>query len=99
MTEDTPRRSDPEKHREQVRAANRARYRAVRLLIAENQSEFDKLYAQQCRLEGVVAKGPHASRRDRRDRLEAEIAELRAAIAELGAQAIIEDGDGDGTAA
>lgn len=47
-------RSDPEKHREQVRAANRARYRAIQALIAENQARFDVLYAQEAEVEGVT---------------------------------------------
>lgn len=49
-------RSDPEKHRAQVRAANRARYKAVQLLIGRHQIEFDALYADQASLEGVEPK-------------------------------------------
>jgi len=49
-------RSDPEKHKAQVRAANRARYKAVQLLIGENQERFDALYSQQASLEGVEPK-------------------------------------------
>jgi uncharacterized protein YPO0396 len=49
-------RTDPEKHKAQVRAANRARYKAVQLLIHNHQGEFDNLYAQQASLEGVEAK-------------------------------------------
>jgi hypothetical protein len=49
-------RSDPEKHKAQVRAANRARYKAVQLLIAENPVRFDVLYAEQAALEGVEPK-------------------------------------------
>ena len=49
-------RSDPEKHKAQVRAANRARYKAVQLLIGENQVRFDTLYAEQAALEGVEPK-------------------------------------------
>jgi uncharacterized protein YPO0396 len=49
-------RTDPEKHKAQVRAANRARYRAVQALISEHQTEFDTLYAQQAALEGVEPK-------------------------------------------
>jgi hypothetical protein len=104
MTVMTTGRSDPERHRAQVRAANRARYRAIRMLIDENQRRFDELYAQQCRFEGVVPAGPHTTQRERRSKLEAEIAELRAQLAEMGGEAaapgdIDEDGDGDGTAA
>ena len=49
-------RSDPEKHKAQVRAANRARYKAVQLLIGRHQGEFDVLYAEQAGLEGVEPK-------------------------------------------
>jgi len=49
-------RTDPEKHRAQVRAANRARYKAVQQLIARHQVEFDVLYAEQASLEGVEPK-------------------------------------------
>jgi hypothetical protein len=49
-------RSDPEKHKAQVRAANRARYKAVQLLIARHQIEFDNLYAEQALLEDVTPK-------------------------------------------
>jgi hypothetical protein len=49
-------RSDPEKHKAQVRAANRARYKAVQLLISENQERFDDLYAAQAAAEGVEPK-------------------------------------------
>lgn len=49
-------RSDPEKHKAQVRAANRARYKAVQLLIGRHQVEFDTLYADQASLEGVEPK-------------------------------------------
>jgi len=49
-------RSDPEKHKSQVRAANRARYRATQLLINQHQGEFDELYAAQASLEGVEPK-------------------------------------------
>ncbi len=49
-------RSDPEKHRAQVRAANKARYRAIQVLIGENQARFDVLYAQFAEDEGVTPK-------------------------------------------
>jgi hypothetical protein len=49
-------RSDPEKHREQVRAANKARYRAIQILVARHQGEFDVLYAEQAEVEGVTPK-------------------------------------------
>jgi hypothetical protein len=49
-------RTDPDRHKAQVRAANRARYKAVQLLINAHQGEFDTLYAQQASLEGVEPK-------------------------------------------
>jgi hypothetical protein len=73
-------RTDPEKHRAQVRAANRARYRAVQLLINENQGRFDALYAQQAALEGVE---PKPRGRVDADHLQAQIADLQARLAEL----------------
>jgi hypothetical protein len=77
-------RSDPDKHKEQVRAANRARYRAVRLLIAEHQERFDDLYAAQAAAEGVEPKP--------RGRLDAvaitnEIGVLQARLAKLQREA------------
>jgi hypothetical protein len=73
-------RTDPEKHKEQVRAANRARYRAVQLLINENQERFDELYAAQASLEGVQPKP-----RGRVDAavLQEQIAELQARLGRL----------------
>ena len=49
-------RSDPEKHREQVRSANKARYRALQILVSRHQAEFDMLYAEQAADEGVTPK-------------------------------------------
>ena len=49
-------RTDPEKHKAQVRAANRARYRAVQALIAEHPERFDDLYAAEAAAEGVTPK-------------------------------------------
>lgn len=73
-------RSDPEKHKAQVRAANRARYRAVQILISERPDRFDELYAQQASLEGVEPKP-----RGRVDalHLQHQIAELNARLARL----------------
>jgi uncharacterized protein YPO0396 len=75
-------RTDPEKHKEQVRAANRARYRAVQLLIGENQERFDTLYSQQATLEGVQPKP-----RGRVDAaaLQDQISELQARLGRLQA--------------
>lgn len=47
-------RTDPERHAGQVRAANRARYRATKDLISEYQDRFDELYAMHARAEGVT---------------------------------------------
>jgi hypothetical protein len=47
-------RTDPERHKAQVRAANRARYRATKDLIAENQERFDVLYTKYAKAEGVT---------------------------------------------
>jgi hypothetical protein len=51
-----PNRTDPEKHRAQVRAANRARYRALQRLVTENQIRFDELYSEEALREGVAPK-------------------------------------------
>ena len=67
-------RSDPEKHKAQVRAANRARYKATQLLINENQERFDALYAQQATLEGVE---PKPRGRVDAERIQSQIAELQ----------------------
>jgi len=67
-------RTDPERHKEQVRAANRARYKAVQLLIREHQDEFDGLYAAQAALEGVE---PKPRGRVDAEALQAQIAELQ----------------------
>jgi uncharacterized protein YPO0396 len=73
-------RTDPEKHRAQVRAANRARYKAVQLLISAHQVEFDTLYSQQAALEGVE---PKPRGRVDADHLQHQIADLQARLAEL----------------
>jgi len=73
-------RTDPEKHKAQVRAANRARYRAVQLLIIENQPRFDQLYAQQAQLEGVE---PKPRGRVDADAIQSQIAELQARLASM----------------
>jgi hypothetical protein len=58
----------------QVRAANRARYKAVQLLINAHQGEFDTLYAQQASLEGVE---PKPRGRVDADAIQSQIAELQ----------------------
>jgi uncharacterized protein YPO0396 len=73
-------RTDPEKHKAQVRAANRARYRAVQILINENQGRFDALYAQQAALEGVE---PKPRGRVDAQHLQDQIAELQGRLARL----------------
>lgn len=52
-------RTDTERHRRQVTAANRARTKAVKALIEENRERFDDLYAQECAVEGVTPRGPN----------------------------------------
>jgi len=73
-------RSDPEKHREQVRAANRARYKAIQILINENQGRFDVLYAECAADEGVTPKP-----RGRIDvvSMQRQIAELQGRLAQI----------------
>jgi len=73
-------RTDPEKHRAQVRAANRARYKAVQLLISAHQGEFDTLYSQQASLEGVE---PKPRGRVDADYLQAQIADMQARLAAM----------------
>ena len=77
-------RTDPEKHKAQVRAANRARYRAVQLLIAENQERFDDLYAAQAAVEGVE---PKPRGRLDADQIKNEIDVLTARLARMQAEA------------
>lgn len=67
-------RTDPEKHREQVRAANRARHRATRTLIMKYRAEWDDLYAKEAAKEGVEPK----------PRDTPEVARLKAQIEQLG---------------
>jgi hypothetical protein len=73
-------RTDPERHKEQVRAANRARYRAVQILIKENLPRFDVLYAQQAALEGVE---PKPRGRVDAQQIQHQIDELQARLARL----------------
>ncbi len=77
-----PNRTDPEKHRSQVRAANRARYRAVQRLVTENQLRFDELYAEEATREGVEPKP-----RGRIDAaaIEHQISDLQARLARMRA--------------
>lgn len=73
-------RTDPEKHKSQVRAANRARYRAVQILINEHQEDFDRHYAAQASLEGVE---PKPRGRVDAQHLQDQIAELQGRLARL----------------
>lgn len=73
-------RSDPEKHREQVRSANRARYRATQRLIAENQPRFDALYAEEATRVGVT---PAPRGRIDAAALQAQVDDLQARLAKL----------------
>ncbi len=70
----TATRTDPERHREQVRAANRARHRATRTLIMKYREEWDNLYAKEAAKEGVEPK----------PRDTPEIARLKSQIENLG---------------
>jgi uncharacterized sporulation protein YeaH/YhbH (DUF444 family) len=74
-------RKDPAKHREQVRSANRARYRAVKRLIAAHAAEFDALYAEEAEVEGVSPKP--ISHEHKIEELRKEITELEAALRAL----------------
>jgi hypothetical protein len=49
-------RTDPEKHKAQVRAANRARYKALQTLVARHPAEFAVIYADEAAHEGVEPK-------------------------------------------
>ena len=49
-------RSNPEKHKAQVRAANKARYRALQTLVARHPAEFAVLYAEEAAQVGVEPK-------------------------------------------
>jgi hypothetical protein len=71
-------RKDPERHRDQVRAANRARYAATRMLVERHQAEFDALYHDAAKAEGVV---PKPRGRIDADAMRRHIAELEARLA------------------
>lgn len=75
-------RSDPEKHRAQVRAANKARYRAIQELIRENQARFDVLYAKYAEDLGVT---PNPRGRIDVVGLERQVKELQGRLASLTA--------------
>jgi hypothetical protein len=71
-------RSDPEKHKAQVRAANRARYRAVNLLIEAHPAEYAAFYAQEAAAEGVT---PKPRERLDTEKITSQIEELQARLA------------------
>jgi len=77
----TQNRTDWERHKAQVAAANRARYKAVKKLIAENRDRFDELYAMHCEVEGVTPNPkPHVNADD----LLKQIRELEARLHDYG---------------
>lgn len=51
-------RRDPEKHKDQVRRANKARYKATQALIARHRAEYDVLYEAEAEIAGVDPAGP-----------------------------------------
>lgn len=51
-------RRDPEKHKDQVRRANKARYKATQALIARHRAEYDTLYEAEAEIAGVDPAGP-----------------------------------------
>ena len=75
-------RTDPAKHKAQVRAANRARYRAVQRMIAEDPERFDLLYAEEAVAEGVE---PKPRGRVNATVIQAQIAELQERLKKMGA--------------
>lgn len=70
-------RSDRERHKDQVRRANKARYQAVKDLIAEYPDRYDELYAHYCSQVGVT---PNPRPRLSTEELQAQIAELEARL-------------------
>jgi len=73
-------RTDPDKHRSQVRAANRARYRATQRLVSENQMRFDELYSEEAGREGVQ---PKPRGRIDAEGIENQISDLQARLAKM----------------
>lgn len=51
-------RRDPETYVSKRNAANRARHRATKRLIAAHRAEFDRVYGEEAAREGVVPTGP-----------------------------------------
>jgi hypothetical protein len=77
---ETVKRLDWDRHRARVRAANRARSRAVKQLVAEHRAEFNRLFAELAAAEGVV---PHP-RKTEAEQIQAEIARLQAKLRSMG---------------
>lgn len=65
-----------ERHRALVRAANRARAKAIKELKRRYPEEFEQLYAEQAALEGVTSKPRRLTVRRQIAELEAELARL-----------------------
>ena len=76
----TTKRRDWAAHRALVRAQNRARKAAEKLLIAAHQERFDELYAMCAAEEGVTPK----PRKTEADLIEEELAGLRAQLRRMG---------------
>ena len=55
----SPNRSDPDKHKEQMRRASQARYAATRRLQAAHPAEWASLYEEEARLRGVTPSSAH----------------------------------------
>lgn len=73
-------RRDPARHRRLVAAANRAKYKAVKELIARHPLEFDRLYAERAAEEGFVPAGRRSA--VQADVLAREIERLQGMLAE-----------------
>lgn len=81
-----PNRSDPVEHKAQMAAANRARYRAQRDLIALHPQRFDELYAEECakQVPPVIPVGRRNLTEE--EQIVAEIERLQAQLDELEAE-------------
>lgn len=79
QVEDRPRYSrkevSAERHRDQVRRANRARKKAIDLLIAAHPVEYDRLYAEIAEKNGVSPSGRRGA--PKADQIQAEIDRLQ----------------------
>ena len=75
-------RTDPERHRAQQRARNRAWWRAVKQLIAEHPDEYEALYEEQARAHGVTP----VSRSVKAARIQRQIDELKARLGRVSGE-------------